>query len=431
MDKTAQMGVMEQWVVPKCDKELLRSALLGLKQQGHFNRNSDKGAAMPYQKLSRDQHFDASGPKRILSLDGGGLRGIVTLGYLKRVEDLLRERHGGDEQFRLAHYFDLIAGTSTGSIIAAGLAIGMSVQQLTDLYIRLGRDVFHKSLWRKGILRARYNHEKLSEHLRSILGSELTLGSPDLQTGLLVMTKRMDTGSPWPLGNNPKGKFFRAAQSDDWISNEDFPLWQVVRASTAAPSYFNPEKITISRKKGGGSIHGEFVDGGVSPFNNPTLQAFMYATLDGYRVGWEAGAERLLIISVGTGRGDPGREPTWITAKGAMQSLLSLMDDSAALVETMAQWMSTGDTHRDIDGDMGTLIDDRIGRIPQFTYARYDLSFLRADIDMLKPGVTDKTLKSLAEMDEPRNMRLLKELADIDATSKIVPKHFPAIFDLA
>ena len=80
---------------------------------------------------------------------------------------------------------------------------------------------------------------------------------------------------------------------------------------------------------------------------------------------------------------------------------------------------------------MGTLIDDRIGRIPQFTYARYDLSFLRADIDMLKPGVTDKTLKSLAEMDEPRNMKLLKELADIDATSKVVPKHFPAIFDLA
>ncbi len=386
---------------------------------------------MPYRKLTRDQHFTTSGPKRILSLDGGGLRGIVTLGYLQRVENLLRERHDGDEQFRLAHYFDLIAGTSTGSIIAAGLALGMSVQELTDLYIQLGRDVFHKSLWRKGILRARYNHEKLSKHLQSILGSDLTLGSPTLQTGLLVMTKRMDTGSPWPLGNNPKGKYFRAAAGDDWISNEDFPLWQVVRASTAAPSYFKPEKITISRKRGGKPIRGEFVDGGVSPFNNPTLQAFMYATLDGYRIGWETGADELLVISVGTGRGNPGKEPTWITAKGAMQSLLSLMDDSAALVETMAQWMSTGDTHRDIDGDMGTLIDDRIGRIPQFTYARYDLSFLRDDIDGLKPGVTDRTLKTLTEMDEPANMALLKELADVDAHSKVAQKHFPAAFDLA
>lgn len=386
---------------------------------------------MPYRELTRDQHFSESGPKRILSLDGGGLRGIVTLGYLKRIEDLLKARHGDNDRFRLAHYFDLIAGTSTGSIIAAGLATGMSVQQLTDLYFKLGQDVFHKSLWRKGILRARYNHRKLSKHLQSILGSELTLGSPDLQTGLLVMTKRMDTGSPWPLGNNPKGKYFRAAESDDWISNEDFPLWQVVRASTAAPSYFNPEKITISHKKGGRPIRGEFVDGGVSPFNNPTLQAFMYATLDGYRVGWEAGADRLLVISVGTGRGDPGKEPTWITAKGAMQSLLSLMDDSAALVETMAQWMSTGDTHRDIDGDLGTLIDDRIGRIPQFTYARYDLSFLRDDIDRLKPEVADGTLKTLAEMDEPGNMPLLKELADIDAGSKVAGNHFPTTFDLS
>ncbi len=386
---------------------------------------------MPYQKLTRDQHFTADGPKRILALDGGGLRGIVTLGYLKGIEDLLRQRHGGNEDFRLAHYFDLIAGTSTGSIIAAGLALGMSVQDLTDLYIRLGREVFHKSLWRRGILRARYNHEKLSEHLRSILGSDLTLGSPSLQTGLLVMTKRMDTGSPWPLGNNPKGKYFRAAEGDDWISNGDFPLWQVVRASTAAPSYFNPEKITISRKNGSGPVHGEFVDGGVSPFNNPTLQAFMYATLEGYRIGWETGADRLLIVSVGTGRGDPGKAPTWITAKGAMQSLLSLMDDSAALVETMAQWMSTGHTHRDIDGDIGSLDNDAIGRIPQFTYTRYDLSFLRDDIDRLKWGVTNRTLETLTEMDEPKNMTLLKELADLDAKSKVAQKHFPASFDLA
>ena len=72
----------------------------------------------------------------------------------------------------------------------------------------------------------------------------------------------------------------------------------------------------------------------------------MYATLQGYRVGWETGADKLLIVSVGTGRGDPSKEPTWITAKGAMQSLLSLMDDSASLVETMAQLLSTSTTNR-------------------------------------------------------------------------------------
>lgn len=88
---------------------------------------------------TRDDHFRNDGrPKRILSLDGGGLRGILTLGILERIEALLRERHGGDPDFRLCHYFDLMAGTSTGSIIAAALAQGWSVTRLRDQYLALG-----------------------------------------------------------------------------------------------------------------------------------------------------------------------------------------------------------------------------------------------------------------------------------------------------
>ena len=83
---------------------------------------------MSYRILSRDEHFQLPGPKRILVLDGGGLRGILTLGFLGRIEQLLRERYSGEHGFRLCHYFDLIAGTSTGSIIAAGLAKGMRVE---------------------------------------------------------------------------------------------------------------------------------------------------------------------------------------------------------------------------------------------------------------------------------------------------------------
>jgi patatin-like phospholipase/acyl hydrolase len=64
----------------------------------------------------------------------------------------------------------------------------------------------------------------------------------------------------------------------------------VVRASTAAPAFFDPEPITIASPQGADPVLGNFVDGGVSPFNNPALQAFMYATLDGYRLGWPVGA---------------------------------------------------------------------------------------------------------------------------------------------
>ncbi len=66
-------------------------------------------------------------PKRMLALDGGGIRGALTLGYLQRLEDILRKQHGNNKAFRLCDYFDLIGGTSTGSIIASALAIGLSV----------------------------------------------------------------------------------------------------------------------------------------------------------------------------------------------------------------------------------------------------------------------------------------------------------------
>ena len=91
---------------------------------------------MPYK--TRDEHLFGDGPKRMLALDGGGIRGALTLGYLERLEAILRERNWNDPDFRLCDYFDLIGGTSTGSIIATGLALGFSVEKLTDIYRALG-----------------------------------------------------------------------------------------------------------------------------------------------------------------------------------------------------------------------------------------------------------------------------------------------------
>src|SRR5206468_8549742 len=73
-------------------------------------------------------------PRRILALDGGGIRGLITLGVLARMEDLLAEATKSGPEFRLCDYFDLVGGTSTGAIIAAGLARGMSVAELARLY---------------------------------------------------------------------------------------------------------------------------------------------------------------------------------------------------------------------------------------------------------------------------------------------------------
>src|SRR5215510_11074795 len=334
-----------------------------------------------YRIRTRDEHFLGDGqPKRILTLDGGGLRGILTVGFLDRIEALLRERHRAGDEFRLCHYFDLIAGTSTGAIIAAALALGMKVQEITQMYMELGQRVFEKSYFRQGLLRALYDEKALISELKKVYGETTTLGSTDLKTGLLVVTKRLDSGSPWPIGNNPRGKYFSPRAGSHAIPNRDYPLWQVVRASTAAPRYFEPEEIEILRAAGKNPVRGQFFDGGVSPFNNPGLQAVMYATLDGYRVGWPMGADKILLVSVGTGLRNPAVTPSSVTVGHAVQALLDLMDCST-LVETLLQWMSTSPSARTIDRELADLRHDLIGQTPLLTYLRYNVEL---DSDSLK-----------------------------------------------
>jgi predicted acylesterase/phospholipase RssA len=387
--------------------------------------------ATSYKIKTRDEHFSSDGPKRILALDGGGLKGIVTLGFLERIEDTLRERHGAGPGFRLAHYFDLVAGTSTGAIIAAALATGMSVSEVTKYYLTMGEKVFNPNWFRKGIIRARYDDKKLRSLLKDVLGADTTLGDPALKTGLLLMTKRMDTGSPWPLGNNPRGRYFAGSAEESRVGNADYPLWQVVRASTAAPAYFDPETLIInegtSRRH---AVRGSFVDGGVTPFNNPALQAFMYATLDGYRVNWPTGADQMLIVSVGTGHNDPESKPSKVAAQGAVKALLSLMDDCAMHVETMMQWMSAGTKISYIDRELGDLRDDLVAPAPLFSYARYDVSFEPDEVNRLKPGLPEKTIKSLSSMDETGNLLVWKELGELAAAEQVEPIDFPHKFDL-
>ena len=386
---------------------------------------------MAYKVRTRDQHFECDGrPKRILALDGGGLRGILTLGFLAEIETLLRARHGGAETFRLCHYFDLIAGTSTGAIIAAALAKGWTTKRVADYYLTLGEEIFEKSLLRKGFFRAKYDEGKLVKELKKTFGETTTLGDEKaMQTGLLIVTKRLDTGSPWPLGNNPRGRYFRPTNPET-IPNADYPLWQVVRASTAAPAYFNPERIRISSARGKRTVAGEFVDGGVSPFNNPALQALMFATLDGYRVGWPTGADKLLVVSLGTGARDPSMTPSRLTAANAVKSLLALMDDSATLMETLMQWMSTSPTARPIDRELGDLRNDLLGPAPLLSYLRYNVTLDAAGVAALKPGVDEKKVESLSAMDDPGNMALLKELGELAAKEQVRAGDYPGVFDL-
>lgn len=382
-----------------------------------------------------EEHLDPKQvPKRILSLDGGGLRGVLTLGMLREIETILRKRHDDDPNFRLGHYFDLIAGTSTGAIIAAALSLGMSVDEVHRHYMSLGNVVFKRSLFRWGALRAKFDSEKVRKALTGVFGDR-TLASQDFLTGLLVVTKRLDTGSAWPITNNRNAKYFRGGTQSTTIPNGEYPLWQVVRASTAAPYFFDPETITIGRAEGGrAALTGDFVDGGVSPSNNPTLQALMTVTMDGYRFGWPVGETALQVVSVGTGKAnaEPGHaniiEST--PAIHAVLSLKALMEDCADQVEAVMQWLSKSPTARSIDREMG-MAQPPLGGSAMCSYLRYNVLF-RPDwfAEHLGNPVSAKALKKLEAMDDPENIPELDRIGRLAGKKLISAAHLDAHFDL-
>jgi len=385
---------------------------------------------MKYKIRTRDEHLtNDRQPKRILALDGGGLRGILTLAILQKIEDVLRERHGSGKDFRLSHYFDLIAGTSTGAIIAATLSLGKSVEEIRAMYMSLGKKVFQKGLLREGLFRAKYDKARLIDELKGVYGADTKLGSSALQTGFMAVTKRLDTGSWWPISNNPRGKYFDA-RSGGVIGNCDYPLWQVVRASTAAPAYFDPEDIEIAKAEDGTIVSGNFVDGGMSPFNNPSMLAVMYATMDGYRIGWPSGAENLLVVSVGTGRADPKVKRANLPAENAIKSLLALMEDAGTLQETLLQWMSASPTARSIDRELDDLQHDLVAGKPVISYLRYNVDLAASAVHALNPGIDQGKIESLTAMDAPENMDTLHELGRLTAERDVHGNDFPSAFDL-
>ncbi len=371
-----------------------------------------------------NEHLFGPGPKRILALDGGGVRGILTLQLLRRIEALVRKRTGDDSAV-LADYFDLIGGTSTGAIIAASLALGYTVDRIQKVYEELGNSIFESSFFRRGLLRPKFSEKPVEAALEREFGNT-RLGGPELGTGLAVVAKRLDTGSPWVIHNNPEGPYFNQRPGSKSTPNKDYLLRNVVRASTAAPTYFEPEKIRVAD-----GIEGAFIDGGVSPHNNPALQLLMLATLKGHGLGWPTGGDRLLLVSLGTGSRSLELDPEEVMDMAAVQlgvrGLVSLMDDAAALNELMLQWMSSSPTAREIDSECGDLSGDVLGGgEPLLTYLRYDVKF---DDPWLRGKLSAEQLQTIYDMDRPENMNKLVEIGE-SAAGRIQDDHFARSFDI-
>jgi patatin-like phospholipase/acyl hydrolase len=358
----------------------------------------------------------APGPKRILALDGGGIRGILTLGFLEEMERILRIKSNKPD-LKLCDYFDLIGGTSTGSIIAASLAIGFTASEVKQKYLELSKSVFGK---RKNVLHyimkaEKYDTRPLDAALQNQIGSILFGDTEKIKTGLCIMTKRADTFSTWPFFNHPKGKFFE--------KNKEIPLWKLLRASAAAPTYFIPVELEVSEGE-----KGIFIDGGISLVNNPSLYMFLIATTNAYPYRWKTGKDELQLVSVGTGiktnrlklsdfAGDnvlswAGKLPEYFfhDANSFNQLLLQIISDSPTAVE--------------INSEIGDLKSDSLFGNYALTYLRYNASLDKEPLEKLGIHLTAKQLETIGEMDKLDNMELLAKIGTEAAKHYMKEKHF-------
>ncbi|XP_076161639.1 85/88 kDa calcium-independent phospholipase A2-like isoform X2 [Ptiloglossa arizonensis] len=270
---------------------------------------------------------------RLLSLDGGGIRGLVLVQTLLEIESVLKKP--------IVEYFDWIAGTSTGGILALGLASGKSLRECQALYFRIKEEAF--------VGTRPYSSEGLEKVLKDSLGEATVMSdikNPKIMiTGVLADKKPVDLhlfrnyDSPSALLQVPETSTTGAPSSPT-----EQLVWHAARATGAAPSYFR--------------IFGKFLDGGLIA-NNPTLDAMTEIheynlALDA--IGRKKGTPLSLVVSLGTGLVPTSPlkdidiflpETLWDTAKFAMgiSVLAELMVDQATasdgrIVDRAKNWCS-------------------------------------------------------------------------------------------
>jgi patatin-like phospholipase/acyl hydrolase len=217
---------------------------------------------------------------KVLSIDGGGIRGVIPATILSAIEERTKTR--------IAHLFDLIAGTSTGGILAIGLvkpdANGepqYSAADLAGLYEKEGARIFDRSLWHRifavdNLTDEKYDAKGIDGVLQDYFGDARL---KDAVTETLVTSYELESRQPWFFARH------KARQDPAY----DFPMRFVARSTSAAPTYFAPNELTTSGQ------HGGLVDGGVYA-NNPALCAYVEAK------DLHTDHDEILVVSMGTGQ---------------------------------------------------------------------------------------------------------------------------------
>ena len=321
--------------------------------------------------------------KLILSLDGGGIRGIMTLQLLKKLEEI-----AGIPCYQL---FDMVAGTSTGGIIAGLIASSKTAAQIEKLYIDLVTEVFKK----KSVLASRtlnpplYDKENYRKALQKVVGDKtLQSACSHSEIDLLITSKDISAGEE---------TFFTCFQHNDQFSGtyKDVLLRAVMEATMSAPTYFTPLE--------------RFVDGGTTTYNNPSLSAVMEAVHYGPKGKYDL--SKLTLFSFGTGTSIEFINPDKTTNPEGLDMLF---------------WLDLvmRESSQDASDMQNNLI--RSGLSPQLDYRRFQLSLDTRTMEKLpnkkiEPikkveakwlrDLTDKDLKGI-DLDDVTKFSLMKTIGE-------------------
>lgn len=230
----------------------------------------------------------ATKPFKILSIDGGGIRGIFPAMFLVNLESELKSQK--KVNWQIYQNFDLICGTSTGGIIAIALALGIPAQEIYDLYLENAGGIFgsKRSVW-KQIFYSSHPREPLENLIKEKFQKANNGKDPvlkDCKTNICIPIFDLLEGKPSVLKKDHHPRFTR---------DYHIPAYKAALATSAAPVYFDPYSSEYIDLKGVSQPFKNKVDGGVFA-NNPTLLGIIESEVAFYQK-----RENLRVLSIGTG----------------------------------------------------------------------------------------------------------------------------------
>ncbi len=232
--------------------------------------------------------------KLLLSIDGGGIRGIIPVTAMVKLEQVTGRP--------ARETFSFMAGTSTGAIISGALAAGIPAQRVLDLYSSRSAEIFPQRPWnilKRIFTGAMYSSLVLHDVIRQELRDARDWVLNDSPIDLLITAKRVTDGRPWYFVRDNPANSRRTGT---------LKLADCITASAAAPTYFYPFTINDQPPPPLDAV-GELVDGGVGVAGNPVYQACVEAF---YYTGGQYVPEDTTVVSLGTGRFAGSHDPRWI-----------------------------------------------------------------------------------------------------------------------